>query len=138
MDSTDPKSPASVPGSQAAQIRALLREKKFSETLVSGEALLASVPDHRDVLLFVAIAQRYLDRIPDALNTLAILERHHPDFSRLYEERGRCFVDMKQAPQAIEAFSKAVGINYALAGSWRMLDGLYRMTGQADSAAMAS
>ena len=138
MDSTDPKSPASVPGSQAAQIRALLREKKFSETLVSGEALLASVPDHRDVLLFVAIAQRYLDRSPDALNTLAILERHHPDFSRLYEERGRCFVDMKQAPQAIEAFSKAVGINYALAGSWRMLDGLYRMTGQADSAAMAA
>ena len=138
MDSTDAKSPASVPGSEAARIRALLREKKFSETLTAGEALLASVPDHRDVLLYVAIAQRYLGRIPDALNTLEILERHHPRFSRLYEERGRCFVDMKQAPQAIEAFSRAVSINYALPGSWRMLDGLYRMTGQTDSAAMAA
>ena len=92
----------------------------------------------RDVLLLVAIAQRYLGRIPDALSTLAILERHHPRFSRLYEERGRCFVDLKQAPQAIEAFSRAVDINHALIGSWRMLEGLYRMTGQADSAAMAA
>ena len=104
MDSTDAKSPASVPGSEAARIRALLREKRFSETLSAGEALLAYVPDHRDVLLFVAIAQRYLDRVSDALKTLETLERHHPRFSRLYEERGRCFVDMKQAPQAIEAF----------------------------------
>ena len=87
MSSTDAKSPASVPASEAARIRALLREKKFSETLFAGEALLAAVPDHRDVLLFVAIAQRYLDRIPGALNTLEILERHHPRFSRLYEER---------------------------------------------------
>jgi tetratricopeptide (TPR) repeat protein len=138
MGSTDAKSPASVPGSEAARIRALLREKKFSETLSAGEALLACVPDDRDVLLFVAIAQRYLDRISEALNTLEILERHHPRFSRLYEERGRCFVDMKQAPQAIEAFSRAVNLNYALLGSWRMLDGLYRMTGQTDSAAMAA
>jgi tetratricopeptide (TPR) repeat protein len=138
MDSTDAKSPASVPGSEAARIRALLRQQKFSETLIAGEALLATVAEHRDVLLYVAIAQRYLGRIPDVLNTLETLERHHPRFSRLYEERGRCFVDMKQAPQAIEAFSRAVNINHALPGSWRMLEGLYRMTGQPDSAALAA
>jgi len=138
MDSTDAKSPAAVPGSEAARIRALLREKKFSETLSAGQALLAAVPDHRDVLLCVAIAQRYLDRISDALGTLEILERHHPRFSRLYEERGRCFVDMKQAPPAIEAFERAVSINYALPGSWRMLDGLYRLTRQTDRAALAA
>ncbi len=44
-------------------------------------------------MLFVAIAQRYLGRIPEALATLETLERHHPRFSRLYEERGRCFVE---------------------------------------------
>lgn len=106
--------------------------------LVAGEALLAAVPDQRDVLLYVAIAQRYLGRIPEALRTLATLEQHHLRFSRLYEERGRCFVDMKQAPQAIAAFSRAVDINHWLPGSWRMLDGLYRMRGQADNAAMAA
>jgi tetratricopeptide (TPR) repeat protein len=138
MDSTDAKSPAAESGSEAARIRALLRDKKFSETLAAGVALLAEVPHHRDVLLYVAIAERYLGRIPDALKTLEVLEQHHPSFSRLYEERGRCFVDMKEAPQAIAAFSQAVKINYALPGSWRMLDGLYRMTGQNDSAAGAA
>jgi tetratricopeptide (TPR) repeat protein len=138
MDSTVAKSPASMPGSEAARIRTLVRQQKFSETLAAGEALLAVVPDHRDVLLYVAIAQRYLGRIPGALRTLAALEQRHPRFSRLHEERGRCFVDMKQAPQAIEAFLRAVNINPALPASWRMLDGLYRMTGQAENAAMAA
>jgi len=116
----------------------LLRQQKFSETLAAAEALLAQVGDHRDVLLFFAIAQRYLGRIPEALAALEILERHHPRFSRLYEERGHCFVVMRQAPQAIQAFLRAVNINNALPASWRMLDGLYRMIGQADNAAMAA
>jgi hypothetical protein len=90
-------------GSEAARIRALLRQQQFSETLAAGEALLAVVADHRDVLLFVAIAQRHLGRIPEALRTLEILEHHHSRFGRLYEERGHCFVVMRQAPQAIQA-----------------------------------
>jgi tetratricopeptide (TPR) repeat protein len=138
MDSTLAKSPASSPGLEPARIRALLRQQKFSEALSAGEALLAEAADQRDVLLYVAIAQRYLGRISDALRTLETLEQHHPRFSRLHEERGHCFVVMKQAPQAIEAFLRAVNINHALSGSWRMLDGLYRMTGQADNAAMAA
>ena len=31
-----------------------------------------------------------------------------------------------------------MNLNYALLGSWRMLDGLYRLTGRTDSAAMAA
>ena len=99
---------------------------------------MATAANHRDALLYAAIAQRYLGRIPDALSTLATLEQQHPRFSRLYEERGLCFVVLKQAPQAIDAFLHAVNINHALPTSWRMLDGLYRMTGQADNAAMAA
>jgi tetratricopeptide (TPR) repeat protein len=138
MESTDAKTVSSAIASELARLRALLRQKKFSETLVAGQALLDEVPDQRDVLLCVAIAQRYLGRIPDALGTLATLEQHHPRFSRLFEERGRCYIDMKQAPQSIEAFLRAVNINHSLPGSWRMLDSLYRMTGQAKNAAMAA
>jgi tetratricopeptide (TPR) repeat protein len=118
-------------------MRTLLREHKFAEVLAAGEGLRPESPGNRDALLCVAIAQRYLHRIPDALRTLAALERHHPRFSRLYEERGRCFVELRQAPQAIEAFLIAVNINHALPGSWSMLEGLYRMTGEAANAAMA-
>jgi tetratricopeptide (TPR) repeat protein len=85
----------------------------------------------------MAISQRYLSRISDALTTLQTLELHHPGFSRLYEERGHCFVFRKQAAPAIDAFLRAVNINYALAASWRMLEGLYRMTGQPENADMA-
>ncbi len=123
---------------EADRIRSLLGQQKFSEALAAAEALLAATANHRDALLFVAIAQRFLGRIPDALRTLATLEQHHPRFSRLYEERGLCYVVLKQAPQAIDAFLHAVNINHALPTSWRMLDGLYRMTGQADNAAMAA
>src|SRR3984957_5481848 len=138
MDSTLAPSPASMIGSDAARVRALLRQHKFAEALAAGEALLVDAPEDRDTLLYVAIAQRYLGRIPEALRTLASLEKHHPRFSRLYEERGHCCVVMRQAPQAIEAFLRAVNINHALPASWRMLDGLYRMGGQADNAAMAN
>jgi tetratricopeptide (TPR) repeat protein len=122
----------------SSRIRALLRERKFAAALAAGEALLAEAPDHRDALLFVAIAERCLGRVEGALKTLATLERHHPAFSRLYEERGGCYVELKQAPKAIEAFLRAVNINHAMPGSWAMLDGLYRLTGQADNAAMAA
>jgi tetratricopeptide (TPR) repeat protein len=138
MESTLAPSPASIIGSDAARIRVLLRQRKFSEALAAGEALLADAPEDRDALLYVAIARRYLGRTAEALRTLDSLEQYHPRFSRLYEERGHCFVVMRQAPQAIEAFLRAVNINHALPASWRMLDGLYRMAGQADNAAMAS
>jgi tetratricopeptide (TPR) repeat protein len=138
MDSTDAKTASSMIGGEADRIRSLLRQQKFPEALSASEALLAITADHRDALLYAAIAQRYLGRIPDAMRTLATLEQQHSRFSRLYEERGLCFVVLKQAPQAIDAFLRAVNINHALPTSWRMLDGLYRMTGQADNAAMAA
>src|SRR4029077_6602176 len=65
-------------------------------------------------------------------------ERLHPRFSRLYQERGHCYVALKQAPQAIEAFLRGVNMNPALPASWSMLEGLYRITGKAASAAEAA
>ena len=138
MDSTDAETAAPTLASEVPRIRGLLRRREFTQALAAAEALLGQTPDHRDALLFVAIAQRYLGRIDGALDTLAKLQRHHPRFSRLHEERGHCFVVMKQAPQAIEAFLAAVNINHALPASWSMLEGLYRMTGQAENAAMAA
>jgi tetratricopeptide (TPR) repeat protein len=120
------------------QLRGLLRRHQFAEALAAGEALLDGNPQHRDALLCVAIAQRFLGRVAAAQSTLARLEPLQPGFSRLHEERGNCFVALKQAGPAIEAFLVAVNINHALPTSWSMLEGLYRMTGQPDNAAMAA
>ena len=119
-------------------IRALVHQRRFAEALAGADALLASEPGQRDAMLLKAISQRCLGRLKDAHDTLEGLERLHPEFSRVYEERGQWFAAQRQAPQAIEAFARAVTLNHALASSWHMLDGLYRITGQAREQADAA
>jgi len=128
---------AAAASAELTQFHALMRARNFAAALPVGQAILAASPTERDVRLLVAIAQRHLGQIPAALTTLATLEQQYPRFSRLYEERGRCYVELRQAPQAIEAFLTAVNLNHALPGSWSMLEGLYRMTGEAQNEAMA-
>ncbi|HUL19559.1 MAG TPA: sulfotransferase [Steroidobacteraceae bacterium] len=123
---------------EVGRIRALIQERRFAEAAAAAQALQTRVPENRDVLYLRALAQRQLGEIPAALATLATLEQLHPRFSRLYQERGHCYVVQKQAPEAIAAFSRAVHMNPALAASWSMLEGLYRMTAQAAEAATAA
>jgi tetratricopeptide (TPR) repeat protein len=86
----------------------------------------------------LAVSQRFLNDVPGALATLELLERHHPTFSRLYQERGHCYVALRDAPRAIEAYLTGVNINPALPASWKQLEVLYRMTGQPENAGMAA
>jgi tetratricopeptide (TPR) repeat protein len=120
------------------RIRQLLRLGNYAEGLRAAEALNGEVPENRDLLYLIAMSQRFLNRIPEALATLARLEQHHPGFSRLYQERGHCYVVMKNAPAAIDAFLRGVNINPALPASWGMLEGLYRMSGDPHNAGTAA
>jgi tetratricopeptide (TPR) repeat protein len=123
---------------EVRRIRELLKGGRYAESLQAAEALSAAVPENRDVLYLIAMSQRFLRRIPDALATLERLEHLHPRYSRLYQERGHCHVVRKDAPRAIESFLRAVNINPALPASWSMLEGLYRLTGDAQNAATAA
>ena len=91
------------------RLRSHLERSEFKEALRLAQELRAEVPENRDVLYMAAVSQRYLKLIPDALATLAELEKHHPGYSRLFQERGHCYVAMKDAPQAIHAFLAANG-----------------------------
>src|ERR1700731_2655275 len=124
--------------SEVARIRALVKERRFAEGVAAATALLGQVPENRDVLYLLALGQRQLTPTADALATPDQPHRFHPGFSRLYQERGHCYVAMKDAPQAIQAFLRAVAINPALPASWSMLEGLYRMCGDADNAGTAA
>jgi tetratricopeptide (TPR) repeat protein len=123
---------------EVRRVRELLKSHQHAEALRAAEALAVEVPENRDVLYLIAMSQRYLGRTPEALATLERLERSHPRFSRLHQERGHCYVTQRDAPRAIDAFLKGVNINPALPASWSMLEGLYRMTGQSDNAGMAA
>ena len=119
-------------------MRGLLESNRFAEALAALRTLREQVPENRDVLYMIAVSERYLQRIPDALSTLTQLEQLHPDYSRLYQERGHCYVAMRDAGPAIEAYLRAVNINPALPASWKALQVLFEMTGQkaeADTAA---
>jgi len=124
--------------SEVARIRALHKERRFAEGVAAATVLLRQVPENRDVLYLLALGQRQLTRTADALATLDQLERFHPGYSRLYQERGHCYVALKDAPQAIQAFLQAVTINPALPASWGMLEGLYRMCRDADNSGRAA
>jgi tetratricopeptide (TPR) repeat protein len=122
---------------EVLRIRVLMEQRQFVTALAAAEALAAEYPRSRDALYMVAVCQRYLDRIPDALATLARLEKWHPKFSRLFQERGYCHVALREAEPAIQSFVRAVNLNHALAASWKALQTLFRMTEQAQSAANA-
>ena len=123
---------------EVQRLRALAAAGKYAPLLAGTQALVARVPENRDVLLLHALAQRQLRDIPAALATLDTIERLYPRFSRLYQERGQCYVALRQAPEAIAAFQQGVHINPALPVSWSMLEGLYRIAGEPHEAAQAA
>jgi tetratricopeptide (TPR) repeat protein len=130
--------PSSAVELEVRRIRELVQGQRFTEALLAADALLVTVPENRDVLYLRAVSQRMFGDVPAALDTLQGLEQLHPGFSGLYQERGHCYVALRQAPQAIESFLRGVHINPALPASWSMLERLYRMTGQAENAATAA
>jgi tetratricopeptide (TPR) repeat protein len=129
--------PTSRVEAEVLRLRALLEKGQFAEALADAETLRNQVPENRDVWYVIAVSLRYLRRIPDALTTLAQFEQLHPNFSRLFQERGHCHVALKEAEPAIEAFLRAVNINPALPASWNALKILFKMTGRAADADLA-
>ena len=123
---------------EAQRARALLERGDFAQALAAAEALHQAQPHHRDALYMIAVSQRYLKRVPEALATLDELEKWHPKFSRLYQERGHCFVAQRDAPRAIEAFETALRLNAALPASWNRLEALYRLIGKPADAERAA
>ena len=115
---------------EVRRIQALLRAGRLDEALAAAESLRAEVPGNRDVLYLIAVSLRYLKRIPEALEMLAELERRHPAYSRLFQERGHCHVALRRAEPAIQAFMRAVTLNSSLSASWNALQVLFRMAGR--------
>lgn len=118
--------------------RQRLQQREFSRALAAAEALAEEVPENRDVLYLIAVSQRYLGRIQDALETLARLETLHPGYGRLFQERGHCYRAVGNASAAISAYRSAVALNASLPAGWQSLADLYRVTGSIDEAKNAA
>lgn len=138
MNAIAPAAAPSAVETQVLHIRGLVQRREFATALPLAQALVQRVPENRDVLYLLALSLRGVNRVVEALATLEQLQLHHPGFSRLYQERGHCYVAQRDAAQAIDAFLRAVNINPALPASWAMLESLYKLTGQPDNARTAA
>jgi tetratricopeptide (TPR) repeat protein len=132
MAAAQPQPAESRIEAEVRRANALLRQRQFAQALDCAQSLLAEAPANRDVLYLVAVNQRYLGRIADALRTLARLEQSHPDFGRLFQERGHCYRNVGENATAMLAYERAVELNVALEASWRALAELAGASGQAD------
>jgi tetratricopeptide (TPR) repeat protein len=123
---------------EVGRIRELSKAGRHSEALGAAEILTAAAPQNRDVLYLIAANQRCLNQLHEALATSQRLEQFHPRFSLLYQERGYCYLTLRDAPRAIEALRRGVDINPAQLTSWSILERLYRMVGDLSNAATAA
>jgi tetratricopeptide (TPR) repeat protein len=130
MAAAELDAPRSTIELEVRRIQTLLRAGRLDEALAAAERLRAQVPENRDVLYLVAVSLRYLKRVPEALEALEALERRHPRYSRLFQERGHCYVALSRPAPATEAFLRAVALNWSLSASWNALEVLYRMAGR--------
>jgi tetratricopeptide (TPR) repeat protein len=135
MESPPRSSPIEL---EVRRLRELSKGGHHWEALAAAEVLAAAETQNRDVQYLIAANQRCLNRIHEALATLQRLEQQHPRFSLLYQEQGYCYMTLRDASRAIDAFLQAVDINPALTPSWSMLERLYRMTGVERNAATAA
>ncbi len=138
MAATQPSSSPSRIEAELGRARSLLQKRQFSQALGTVESLLAEFPENRDVLYLIAVSQRYLGRIPDALTTLGQFESLHPDYGRLFQERGHCYRALGDVPAAITAYQGAVDRNAALPASWKALSVLCRSAGRTADAENAA
>jgi tetratricopeptide (TPR) repeat protein len=122
---------------EMSRIRMLTDGRRHVEALAAAGALLAATPDNRELLYLIALNLRCANRMPEALAALERLEQRYPRFSRLFQERGLCYVTLGDVSRAIDAFRQGVNINPALPASWHMLERLYHMTGDWKNAAIA-
>jgi tetratricopeptide (TPR) repeat protein len=137
-DRTPPALRSAAPlEAEITALHALQAKGDYQAAAAGAQSMLAAHPVNRDLLLIEAHSLRMLKHTDAALVALERLARHHPDFSQMFLERGLCHVARRDAPAAIGDLRAAVTINGALAMGWRMLDGLYRMTGDTESAAIA-
>lgn len=121
-----------------AGLREALAAGRHAAVLAVLPNLLSQAPANRDLLVAQAISLRHLRQTQAALAACARLIAAHPRFSLGHQEAGLCHIALRDAPAAIAALLRAVNLNPALPMAWRMLEGVYRLSGQPQDAATAA
>ena len=103
------------------QCQLLINKGRLSEASEMLENMLAQNPGHIESTYCLAVCQRKQQKYTQATDNLDQVLLQVPDHGRAHQEQGFIYKALEQTSKAIISFEKAVALNPALFGSWRVL-----------------
>lgn len=103
------------------QCQLLINKGDLSEASENLNNMLAQNPGHIEGIYCLAVCQRKQQKYTQAMGNLDKVLVKVADHGRAHQEQGFIHKALGQTSKAIMAFEKAVGLNPALFGSWRVL-----------------
>ena len=99
-------------GDELNRLREWQRAGRHADALRDAQALMAAHPQDPDLALLASFSLRHLKRVSEALALLERMDLAHARLSRLHQERGMCYVALKDAPHAMRvgAMLRAAGV----------------------------
>jgi len=113
----------SQPEQVIKQCQLLIKKGHLSEASENLESMLLENPGHIEGIYCLAVCQRKQQKHTQAMDNLDQVLVKVPEHGRAYQEQGFIHKALGETFKAITAFEKAVGLNPALFGSWRVLAG---------------
>jgi len=114
--------------------KSLLENSRLVEAEKKTEAILEKHPENGEALYVMAVCQRYLNRLEEALKTLQQLKKIRPGYGRAFQEEGHVCVAAGFTSQALLAYRHAVSLNNSLMASWAALTEILTAQGKTENA----
>ena len=116
------------------QSKTLLDNSRIVEAEKNTEKILEDFPDNAEALYVLAVCQRYLNRLEEALKTLKNLKQIRPGYGRAFQEEGHVCIKAGYISQAKSAYRHAVNLNNSLIASWAELTKILKSEGNDENA----
>ena len=112
------------------QAKSLLENSRLVEAEKHTEKILNDFPKNAEALYILAVCQRYLNRLEEALKTLGKLKKIRPGYGRAFQEEGHVSMKAGFISQAQRAYRHAVSLNNSLIASWSGLTEILKSKGK--------
>jgi len=116
--------------SRLEHARKLLENSRIVESEKYTKKILDDYPDNAEALYVLAVCQRYLNRLENALTTLNKLKKIRPGYGRAFQEEGHVSKKAGYISQAQRAYRHAVSLNNSLIASWKGLTDILKIKGK--------
>ncbi len=103
------------------QCQQLIQKGLLNQAAEDLNNMLAEHPGHIEGIYCLAVCQRKQQKYNESMDSLNQVLMQVPEHARAYQELGYIYKTLGETSKAIEVFDKAVTLNPALFGSWRVL-----------------